>query len=369
MRLALPAVLDRLARSVELLVLAGIAWGILLAATADALGFSKEMGAFLGGLSLASTRYRDAIGARLVGLRDFLLLFFFVRLGADLEVAAVAGQIGRAGVLSLFVLAGNPLIVMAIMGAMGYRRRTGFLTGLTVAQISEFSLVLGALGVTLHHIGRDVLGLVTLVGIVTIGLSTYLILYSHPIYARLAPWLGLFERRVPFREGPEEAAASADVIVFGLGRFGSSIARGLATRGRKVLGVDFDPFAVAAARRDGLEARYGDAEDPEGLHALPLAGASWVVSSTPQWEVNRGLIRALRGAGFAGRVAITAHSQADARAATEAGADLVFLPFVDAAHEAVDRILRWPGGAGVPAPRDGPPGGTPGAADPTNVPR
>ena len=96
--------------------------------------------------------YREAIGARLVSLRDFLLLFFFIDLGARLDLATLGGQLVAAVVLSLFVLIGNPLIVMIVMGVMGYRKRTGFLAGLTVAQISEFSLILAALGLTLGHI-------------------------------------------------------------------------------------------------------------------------------------------------------------------------------------------------------------------------
>jgi predicted Kef-type K+ transport protein len=99
--------------------------------------------------------YREAIARALVSLRDFLLLFFFIDLGAQLDLLPLGAQLGRALVLSLFVLVGNPLIVMAIMGYMGYRRRTGFLAGLTVAQISEFSLILAALGLTLGHIDRE----------------------------------------------------------------------------------------------------------------------------------------------------------------------------------------------------------------------
>ena len=150
MRYILPWLLHRLARSLELLVLFSIAWAVFLAILGDSLGFSKEVGAFLAGISLASTRYREAIGARLVSLRDFLLIFFFIDLGAQLDMGTLTGQLGPAIILSLFVLIGNPLIVMVIMGVMGYRRRTGFLAGLTVAQISEFSLILGALGINLR---------------------------------------------------------------------------------------------------------------------------------------------------------------------------------------------------------------------------
>ncbi len=168
MRYVLQYLTARLAHSMELLTLFAIAWAILLSAGSGLLGFSKEVGAFLAGVSLASTDYRDSIGARLTSLRDFLLLFFFIDLGARLHWSMVGSQVVPSLILSLFVLIGNPLIVLAIMGFMGYRRRTGFLAGLTVAQISEFSLIVAALGLSIGHITDATMGLITLVGVVTI---------------------------------------------------------------------------------------------------------------------------------------------------------------------------------------------------------
>ena len=200
MRYVLTPLLHQLARSPELLVLFAIAWAVALGAAGVHLGFSKQVGAFLAGVSLASTPYRDTIGARLVSLRDFLLLFIFIDLGAGLELATLGALVAPAILLSLFVLIGNPLIVMIILDAMGYRKRTSFLAGLTVAQISEFSLILGALGLSLGHIDADTRGLITLVGLITISASTYTILYSHLLYERISPWLGVFERKRPYRE-------------------------------------------------------------------------------------------------------------------------------------------------------------------------
>jgi Kef-type K+ transport system membrane component KefB len=348
MNYVIPRLLHHLARSVELLVLAAIAWAVALAALGDYLGFSKEVGAFLAGVSLASTPYREAISTRLVSLRDFLLLFFFVGLGAQLDLQLLGAQLAAAAALSVFVLVGNPLIVMAIMGAMGYRKRTGFLAGLTVAQISEFSFILGALGVTLGHIDREVLGLITLVGLVTIGLSTYLILYSHPLYEWFAPRLDAFERKVPHREqNPDDTPhpLAADVILFGLGRYGGNLARHLRDRGVSVLGVDFDPQAVREWRRRGWPAQYGDAEDPEFSATLPLARARGVVSTAPARDVSLALLHGLQTHGYRGRTALTAHSEADAELLRKKGASIVFLPFADAAEQAADTIT------GAPAPR------------------
>ncbi len=340
MHYVLAPFLDQLARSRELLVLSAIAWATLLAALGSALGFSKEVGAFLAGVSIASTPYREAIGTRLVSLRDFLLLFFFIDLGARLELGMLGAQLGTAVVLSLFVLVGNPIIVMVIMGFMGYRKRTSFLAGLTVAQISEFSLLLGALGVKLGHISSDILGLITVVGLVTIGLSTYMILYSHRLYDLLAPGLSLFERALPYREAaasPVNASLGStgyDVILIGLGRYGNHLADEFRLQGMRVLGVDFDPLAVKAWQDQGQNALYGDAEDPELPTTLPMEQVRWIISTLAPVEINRILIEALTQHGFGGRIAVTAYHSRDALLLESTGAQLVLMPFRDGAKEA-----------------------------------
>ena len=199
---------ERLARAPELLVIFAIAMAAMFAAVGDIVGLGKEVGGLMAGIALASTPYRETIAARLAPLRDFLLLFFFIALGSSLDLSLLGAHVTGAIIFSLFVLIGNPLIVLAIMGALGYRKRTGFLAGLTVAQISEFSLIFVAMGVSLGHVQEDALGLVTMVGLVTIAASTYMITYSHKLYAVFEPLLGLFERRGTPRE-PSEAACIA----------------------------------------------------------------------------------------------------------------------------------------------------------------
>jgi len=347
LRFVLPRVLRVVARSAELLVLFSVAWAVALAAVSEALGFSSEVGAFVAGVALASTPYREAIGARLISLRDFLLLFFFVELGAQLAFEQSSGQLGPALVLSAFVLIGNPIIVLVIMGAMGYRKRTSFLAGLTVAQISEFSLILIALGLSLGHIGPETLGLVTVVGLVTIGLSTYMILYSEPIYRRLAGVLSVFERQQPRDLDLGPAPEPVEVVLYGLGRYGSEVASELEDAGVRLLVVESDPQLVAGQRtlQNGRSMAgpvvYGDAEDLEFVHNLPLGDARWVVGTMPSLPVNLTLLTALRHAGFAGQVALTAHNDADAQALGDAGADVMLRPFTDAADHVLD-ILGHP---------------------------
>jgi Kef-type K+ transport system membrane component KefB len=342
MRYALPRIVAMMAQSQELLLVFAIAWGVGLAALGEWAGFSKEAGAFLAGFSLASTSYRDGISARLTGIRDFLLLFFFIDLGAKLDLSTLGGELWPALVLSLFVLIGNPLIVMAIMGYMGYRKRTGFLAGLTVAQISEFSIIFIAMGISLGHVGNEALGLVTLVGVTTIAVSTYMILYSHTLYERLAPWLGPFEKRNPHRElvSEQEAGSTrpADVIVLGLGRYGGRFAQGLEEAGLAVVGVDFDPESTQVWRGKGLAVLFGDATEAELLQSLPLASCAWVVSTLPDVASNRGLVQTLRTQRYTGELAIVARADEDGLQLKRLGVPTVIYPMRNAVDFAVDTL-------------------------------
>jgi Kef-type K+ transport system membrane component KefB len=339
---------ERLARAPELLVIFSLALAAMFAAIGESIGLGKEVGGLMAGIALASTAYRETIAARLGPLRDFLLLFFFIALGATLDLSLLGAHVTGAVIFSVFVLLGNPLIVLAIMGAMGYRKRTGFLAGLTVAQISEFSLIFVAMGVSLGHVAEDALGLVTMVGLVTIAASTYMITFSHQLYAVFEPLLGIFERKGTPRE-PSEAGShrgrSFRILLFGLGRFGTAIGLRLHRRGIPVLGIDFNPEAVKRWRSLGMEAEFGDAADPEFVAELPLRGAGWVVSTVPfhptglsHEDARRTLFQLARAAGFSGRIAAASHSTAETEALFAAGADMVLEPFQDAADRATELL-------------------------------
>ncbi len=346
--LATPLV-SRIAYSQELLIIFAIGWAALLAAIGSELGFSKELGGLLAGISLASTPFREAIVARLSSLRDFLLLFFFIALGSQLDPGLLGAQISPALVFSVFVLIGNPLIVMIIMGMMGYRKRTGFLAGLTVAQISEFSLIFMTMGLTLGHVSAESLGLVTLVGLITISLSVYMITHSHRLYSGLQPWLGLFERQEPYREENLERQKieqqGYDVILFGLGRYGKAIAHYLQKQGFSLLAVDFNPDEIRGWRAQGHQAVYGDASDPAFIASLPLGGVKWVVSAMPQYDIGVThedprliLLEGLKQQRYSAGIAISTQHLHDQQILKEKGATLILLPFYDAAEQAVVRL-------------------------------
>ncbi|TCO07189.1 cation:proton antiporter [Natronoflexus pectinivorans] len=343
MKWVIPWLSAFLAKSQELLTLFAIAWAVAFTATGELIGFSGEVGAFLAGVSLASSPFKDVISSRLVSLRDFLLLFFFVLLGLELDMSVISSQITPAFIFSIFVLIGNPIIVLIIMGIMGYRKRTSFLAGLTVAQISEFSLIFAGLGLYVGHITEEIVGLITLVGLITIGLSTYLILYSHQIYGYISPVLSIFERKNPFRENEEVSSMQKkyDLILIGLGRFGKKLAENLDEHPEfNYLVVDFDPEVVKKEQKRGRDIIYGDMEDPDLLHQMPHKDARIIVSSVADYNHSIQLMKSLRHEGYEGRVYLTAASDESHKLLSVCGAEQVLRPHYMAANNFYQDYLK-----------------------------
>ncbi len=341
-RWVVPLVEDRVATSPETLVLGGVAWASGLATAAEWAGFSIEMGAFLAGVSLAGRPPRQLVAARLTSLRDFLLLFFFVGLGTRIELADLQSQLVPAALLSLFVLVGNPLIIMGITTAMRYRIRTGFLAGTALAQISEFSFVMMASGIAVGHVGQSELALVAMVGLITFGASSYLILYSHRIYGVLRPYFQRFERSTthPEEELTEATTIPPRVLVFGTGRLGTVLLTRLREDGTEAWGIDFDPVAVRRLGEIGFHTRFGDAEDPDFVATLPLSSASLVISTFRFEDVGVTLMHALRNGGFMGPIILTSETARSAQRLEEAGATFVLLAYEAAGERATELVSR-----------------------------
>lgn len=342
MKWVIPRLSYFLAKSPEMLTLFAIAWSLTLAALGDLMGFSGEVGAFLAGVSLASSRFKDLISSRLLSLRDFLLLFFFVNLGANINLSVIGDQVPAALTFSFFVLIGNPLIVLAIMGVLGYHKRTSFLAGLTVAQISEFSLIFAGLGLAVGHINEEVLGLITLVGLITIGLSTYLILYSHQIYELLSPALSIFQRKHINRELNLhlDQKEQFDVVIFGLGRFGGTIAH-LIDKNPAIsyIGIDFDPQVVKIGQEMGKNVIYGDVTDPEIFEQAPVLASKCIISTIGHRDPASQLMEALKNSGYKGSVYLTALHDKDYSFLKRTGADEVLMPHKMAAKNFYNEFL------------------------------
>jgi Kef-type K+ transport system membrane component KefB len=288
-RWSLPRLFGWMASRPQALFVWALAWCFLLVMGAEALKISVEIGAFLAGISLAQLPYHGDLRRRVHPLMNFFIAIFFVSLGIQMEFQAATAQWVPAIVLSLFVLIGNPLIFLLIISKMGYRRETAFLTSVTVAQISEFSFVLAALGLSAGVIGEEILSLIAVVGLVTIAVSAYMILYNHGLFAWLnrTPLLRPFDppkgREVAEKE--DDGRALRDhVIVVGMNTLGQELTRRLSARKIPVLAVDTDPGKLAHVEVPTL---LGNAEHLSLLEEAGLQRARLLISALHIEDVNR----------------------------------------------------------------------------------
>jgi Kef-type K+ transport system membrane component KefB/Trk K+ transport system NAD-binding subunit len=332
----LPWLLKILSKSTELLVLFGIALALAIAFLSEYLGFGKEVGAFLAGISLASTDYREILGAKLVSLRDFLLIFFFIDLGSKLEINNLGPQLFAAIIFTIFVLAVKPFIISTILSFMKYQKRTGFMTGIYLAQISEFSLILIAAGVKNGHLDKDTTGFITLVTLLSIGFSSHMIQSSQQLYSKISPYLRTKKNVKPLEDTIE---VSSDIIIFGIGEYGTNIANNLTKHSRSITGIDFDPQAVTIWKNMEKSALLGDAEDIDFINSISFDNVKWVISTITDPVINTALMKILRNSGYNGNIAITIRNRDEGAELQKISTSLLLVPYEDAAVQASDLII------------------------------
>ncbi|MFZ2523435.1 MAG: cation:proton antiporter [Minisyncoccia bacterium] len=320
----LPKFNDFLAKDMEMLFLFATVWGIGIAAIFKLTNFSIETGALVAGVALSTLPSRHEINARMIPLRDFFIVVFFIILGSHMNFSNIIELLPQALIFSALVLIGNPLILMIIMGILGYKKRTSLQTGFTVAQISEFSLIVMAMGVTYGHVTEKTLSLVTLVGLITIFGSTYLILYSDKIYKILAPALSIFERKNAREK--EIETQKFPIILFGANRIGYDFIQEFKKTGKPFLIIDHNPEIVKNLTGQGLSVDYGDAMTLDYLESIDYSSAELVVSTIPDSETNLLINRTVRAINPNALIMVVSHKIQEAMSHYENGINYVILP-------------------------------------------
>ena len=337
-----PWLFHKIAHSQELLFISSLAWLFFLVAAVERIGFSVEIGGFLAGLALANSSEHFEISSRMRSLRDFFIVMFFAILGSSVLLSNFTGLLIPIIALSLFVLIGNPLIVIAIMGFLGYTKRTSFLTGLTVAQISEFSLIIAALGFRLGHITDETVAIITAVGVITITVSTYFIMHADKLFKLFAPYLTMFERKHLRHKDMLVDDLSKPIILIGCHRTGEGILAHIPKK--DLLIIDFDPDVIERFKKRGYNCLFGDISDFEIFEQVAFGSARLVISTSPRFEDNLALIKEVRYlADEAGnrtlRIVVRAENEQEARMLYDAKADYVLMPQFISGHY-LSQVLR-----------------------------
>lgn len=322
----LPALMEKVSKSQEYLLLFSLGWCLLLSVVFYKLKLSMEIGALLAGVTLSMSPYRHEIISKMKPLRDFFIFLFFISLGSQMVIANLGNNIVPIIALSAFILIGKPIIVFVIMSRLGYTKKCSFLTGLTLAQISEFSLILIALGVKLGNLSPDILSLVTVVGLISIAGSTYLMMYSENIYNFLAKLLPTMLKKEKAAQIKVASHNNNEVVIFGYDKIGFSLLRTFKRMGKKFIIIDYNPEVISHLESHRVNCMFGDAENTALLDDLCLSKKKMVVSTIPVYEINSLILKKIREYSDETIVILVSNSIEDSLKLYDQGASYVIIP-------------------------------------------
>lgn len=325
-KFAIPKLFAFAAKNQELLFLMAIAWCFAVAGGLQLLGFGVEIGALMAGVALAGSGFQHEIEAKVRFVRDFFLVIFFIVLGTHLGFGSLGSLMLPGAAFAAFVLVGNPLIMLAIMKLMGYHPRTGFLAGTTVAQISEFSFILLGGGIAAGIITENALPLATMVGLLTIAISSYLITYNEHIFEFFARHISWLRGTAPEEEPESEHAPH--VVLLGFDRMGEEIFPMVEEVTSRYLIVDFNPSVVERLKEHDIPVMYGDAGSEDLLKLIRVHEAKMIISTIPDMEVNADILDFVQARGSKTLVVLTVKNSDDAARCYALGAHFVIVPSI-----------------------------------------
>jgi Kef-type K+ transport system membrane component KefB len=329
------------AANTETLFIGSLAWAFGVAAlVAGPLGFTLEIGGFLAGISLSGISEHLQISSRTRPLRDFFLTIFFLVLGMEALIETnIFSVLNIALIFTLFVLLLKPIIIMALVGFLGYKKRTFFLVGLSLAQVSEFSFILMTVGKSLGQVGNIEVSGIVLSGILTMTLSSYMVMSADKIYSKISKYLKIFERR-----STKESALlyktnlEKHIVLVGCDRTGSSILPFLRRKNFAFVVVDFNPKVFRWLSSENIPIIFGDINDEDIQEAANIRKARMVISTVSDYTDNIHLLESLSSESDIITL-FTATERREAVKLYEKGATFVIVPEV-VAGDYIKNLLK-----------------------------
>jgi Kef-type K+ transport system membrane component KefB/Trk K+ transport system NAD-binding subunit len=332
-RYALPKFFESIAKVPELVMIAALAWCFGLALLAQQLGLSLEMGALIAGITISAFPYTIDVAAKIISLRDFFIILFFVSLGAKVP-PPTWGIIVPALILAAFVFVSKVALLTPILNAFKNNRRTSFVPALNLSQMSEFSLVMCSIGLTLGHIDENTLSIVVYAFLIAALISTYAVLHNHKIFKAVEPIL----ERLPLRDVKDKQDESTEhtkrIMFLGFSRYASSLFHDLTVAvpefEQHIGVVDFNPEVKRKLDERGVLCIYGDISNNETLHHAHVENAEVLICTLPDLLLrgitNERLVDNLRRVAPNSAIVVTASTFEMADSLYKRGAAFVFLP-------------------------------------------
>ncbi len=324
------------ARSQEMLFLVAITICFSFGMLSVLFGFSIAIGAFLAGIALANLPYNTEIESKVRSLRDFFSTIFFVALGMKLILTNISEWIWALLALTVLIIIFKPFLITTILSFFGYKRKTSFMTSTSLAQTSEFSLIIAAQGLLLGHITEEFFSMTILLLVITITITTYFIKFDDQIYGKTNKLFKIFEKVSSFENEMDllNENPTHKVVLIGYDRIGFTIASTLDKLKKDYLVVDFNPDIIKKLIKKGQPCVYGDIGDIELLEKLRLEQVDMVISTIPDEDAAELLIKKVKQVNPHAIMIVTTMDLNEALNMYENGADYVVVPHLLGGHHA-----------------------------------
>jgi len=339
----LPKVLEKLSDEKELLLLFIITWAILLWGLRYYAWFSMEIWALLAWVTLASSRYRFHIFSELRPFRDFFLALFFVYLGGQIVFDNILVILFPVIIFSAFVLLWNPTIIITLMLKLWYKSKESFMTGLTVAQISEFSFIIIGLALSTWMIqDQNILSIVTIVWLLTMTWSSYMFAHADEIYHKIKPIIKRFEKKsiVQKLNKHKKIHTEYSIIILWYGRLWQYIASKLKDHQIKFLIAEIDPEKIKRAKKKWYQIVYWSANDTDFLLQILSEEVEIVYSTIDQYDTNIHILTTIKEDHPDCKIITTAHYIEEVESHYDNDADHVIFPHFSWATESWDLLEK-----------------------------
>lgn len=346
-RYALPPLFKSVARLPELVLVGALAWCFLVAGFAGYMGLSREMGALIAGVAISTFPYTLDVAAKVTSLRDFFVTLFFVALGMKVPAPTLHG-LGWAAAFSAFLVASRILTVFPPLYLLKSGHRASLLPGINLAQLSELSLVILALGAKEGHIQPTTVGLAAYSFVLLAVGSTYAMNQAGTLVQRISPILTRLGLKDLGHERQEEVEDGHGASIYLLGfswtasSFLEEVRRHRPEMMRELCVIDFNPNVHEELKRRGVKVIYGDITQRDTLLHSGIASAKIVLCTLPNTVLkganNLKLLNQVRDLNKSAEIMVHAELFADVPRLYAAGANYVSVPRLTEASELLDVV-------------------------------
>jgi len=312
----------------ELLILSGISLALGGASLFDTVGLKPDLGALLIGILLAGNEKSEELAKSLLAFKELFLVAFFLSIGFNglPSFAAFVIAVGLA-----IVMFGKTFLFFRLLTFFKLRARTSFLTSLSLANYSEFGLIVGAIGVSNGWMNSEWLVIIALALSITFILSSLANTHAHSLYAKSENRLSCYEREQRLIDDQPIEVANAQVLLFGMGRVGTGVYDTLIEQfGDHLLGIDYDHHVVEHHEKSGRHVILGDATDYDFWERLKPGAVKLILLDMPNIKEALAAVKMIKDSGYQTRIAASVKHDDDMPILKEAGVDSVFNIYAEA---------------------------------------